>query len=155
MESFCLYQLDQLYLLLLAIFFFFVIKPTDQQVTNSETLIDDTAYDFTPTINKTYAYMLIMYVNSHTNQDIKIKWSLPTGATQEINTGNLGATPNVMNTNGSTDGTTTGFDMVAVAMGRIVMAGNAGDAILQWAQNNAGANDTKMLLGGTLSVWEI
>jgi len=134
-----------------------VVKASDEVICNTSTLQDDDELLFTPTINKTYGFILMLFGDSNTTADLKIAFSLPTGATGDWNAGTIWRTDVGV---ASADLTVAEFiphvtgEGVIPVFGRIIMSSTAGNAVLQWAQQAATAVDTKILKGSYLVVWE-
>jgi len=136
-----------------------VVKSADETVNNSATLQDDDELLFTPAINKNYGFLLVLLVESSTTPDIKVAFTLPTGADGDWNAQKIWRTDTNVSTNNietavsmpTSGATTTTIHPIA---GRIIMSSTAGSAQLQWAQNTANATDTKVLEGSYLVVWE-
>jgi len=132
-----------------------VVKSADEIVNNSSVIQDDDELLFTPTINTTYGFLIVILYASNATPDIKFGWSVPAGATMEwINSGQQSqpttdetATPNV-------GGTGATAHRMMIYRGRMIMAGTAGDINFQWAQNVANASDTTVFEGSYFLVWE-
>jgi len=132
-----------------------VVKSADQTVNNSSTLQDDDELLAALNINKTYCFVLIVYVISPSNADIKKAFTIPTGATGTLSSGTwsqiLGGTIDITSSRNDDSNGTTQFFMLN---GRVIMSTTAGNLVFQWAQNTAQVADTKFLQGSTLLVWE-
>lgn len=137
-----------------------IVKSADEIVNNSTTFQDDDEITFTPTINKTYFWMMILLFISNTTADFKLQFTVPTGATMTA--------PNPAAIIFRTTTPTTFADDLTVTTtiaasnsnaslgfyGRLIMGSTAGDVTLQWAQATATVLDTKVLKGSILLVWE-
>jgi len=132
-----------------------VVKVADQIVNNSDTLVDDDELLFAANANRTYSFLLLILFASGTTPDWKIGWSVPAGASMEW--GLMGGSAANSLTEAQTDnqnGNGAGTEREVAYSGRVVLAGTAGDVIMQWAQNVANASDTTTFLGSLLVVWE-
>ena len=132
-----------------------VVKKVDQTKNNDDALADDDELVIALNANKTYGYYLLILLNSLVAPDIKLLLSVPAGGSASkdgIVRGDI--------LNNVTDATavlnlgTSGVDQVITFTGRIIVAGVAGNAALQWAQLNSDAGDTKILQGSFFVVWE-
>jgi len=133
-----------------------IVKKADQTISNSTTFTDDAELLFTPTINKTYGFQLLFFFDSSAVANFKLKMTLPTGATGDWVNGNWTGGGSAAPVDVTAGQSRSGIGAVATSAlyGRIIMAGNAGDVVIQWAQNTAEISNTKMLQGSFLVVWE-
>lgn len=135
-----------------------IVKTTDETVANSTVLQDDDVLLFTPTINRTYNFMLLLLFNAPATPDLKYAFSVPAGATINGMTNNtVGVTATSSWTDLTADQVVTGSvgaDATVFVTGRIVMGATAGAVTLQWAQNTSNAAATAVLAGAMLIVWE-
>ena len=132
-------------------------KPIDEVVNNDATLQDDDDLFFSANANKSYGYFLCMIHDATSDADMKYAFSLPSGASGEKHNGNLSAsgTPTTdITASFVITGGGIGVIRIGVSVGRIVIAGTAGNVNLQWAQNSARVSDATMRKGSYLLVWE-
>lgn len=128
-----------------------VIKPTDQNVTSSTTLVNDNALVLPLDSNASYFFFCYLLFEGGTSGSSDLKWSftLPGTATLRyhaiFNSGSgvvtvgvsfTGASTNNASTNGS--GSLRGLTMD----GTIVSGATAGNIQLQWAQNTSSGTST-------------
>ena len=131
-------------------------KTADQSLdTSSTTLQSVSGFSFAVSANKEYRYELALLSDAPTAADIKIDWSLPSGASQRA-IGNhrdpIGGNATVLwggfrsgSLEGSSiDGTT---EMAYHLTGTITVAGTGGTAQLQAAQNTSDAATVKIIKG--------
>ena len=137
-----------------------VVKAADETVASSDTLQDDDELTFTPSINKVYSYIIMLWVDSNTTPDFKWALSLPTGAAAEWGTGG-----GIIFRSGTSttvdDGTTPLSSAISGTgtrsfgnFGKLIMGTTAGSVTLQWAQDTSDTHPTKILQGSTILVWE-
>lgn len=133
-----------------------VVKTSDETVNSSVTLQDDDVLKFTPTINKTYSVMIMLWVNSTAVADFKYALSIPTGATSNRLNGVYDSRTAI----GQEDWTSAdtwnfgGADGGQIVYGKLIMGTTAGDLTVQWAQNFLEVSDTKVLKGSMILAWE-
>lgn len=140
-----------------------VAKTADQTVNNSIVLVDDTHLVF-PVLNTKTAYFIeyTLLVSSAANADIRLNWTIPTGATMYFAPGWQSSTPywDVFTAAGGTGASlftaggadfTFGCGAATVQGCRItcilVMGANNGNVQLKWAQSTQQASDSKLLKG--------
>lgn len=137
-----------------------VRKTSDQSVTSSTALVDDTALQLTVAANEVWRMQYVLRIEGSGIGDFKNSWTFPAsgritaGATADnpsgspftkqwdITTGD--ASPGTWGTNGA------GVVYTLVIEGTYVGAGSAGTVILRWAQNTSDATATKVLTNSTL-----
>jgi len=132
-----------------------VVKSADQIVSNT-TFTNDTELKFEGAANKTYNFMLMMYVDSSAVADIKTIWTLPSGATGR----NIRGAWTTAKAEDSGDitvsdqvDTTGGTEEIISYQGKIDMGSSSGTCQFQWAQNfNSGS--TTVNKGSALIVYE-
>jgi len=136
-----------------------VTKATDDTVNNSIVFVNDSELFFIGDANKSYSLTLMMLMSSASNADLKMDWTLPSGATGQRITEDFswffGQFPS--NTENITDEvvfTTNGQDQQLQLHANINMGSTGGIVNFQFAQVTAQASDTKMLKGTTLLVYE-
>ncbi len=133
-----------------------VVKSADETITNSTTLQDDDELLFTPTINKTYGFMLFLLIANNSTPDLKLAFTVPSGAT--ILTAD--STWSAKFLQGTRDGTTATAvtagtaDLFLVIGGRVIMSSTAGTFNFQWTQNTSSATAEIVKQGSFLVVWE-
>ena len=125
-------------------------KSADQIVNNSETLVDDNELLFAVGANEVWAVEAVLKtLSATTTPDVKTQWDGPTGVEmrgQCVYRTAAGA-------QGTSDLEIYPLTIEATDVGRItfwgrmifVIAATAGNIKLQWAQNVATAEDTKIL----------
>jgi hypothetical protein len=131
--------------------------------TGSGTLANDSALFLPVQANAVYYFELILGYQGGTggSSDIKLGWSLPSGATmvyalQGNTTGGV-ATAGAWETQSSVPplGTAgSGVPVGAVASGTIAVSSTAGTMQLQWARNSGSTNPT-VLAGSSLAAWQV
>lgn len=132
-----------------------VVKSADQIVSNT-TFTNDTELKFEGAANKTYNFILMMYVDSPSTADIKTIWTLPSGATGRNIRGDWTTTSAVASgdiTVSDQVDTTGGTEEIISYQGKIDMGSSSGTCQFQWAQDfNSGS--TTVNKGSTLIVYE-
>jgi len=139
-----------------------VIKPSDQSVTSSTTLVNDSALAAAVGANATYIFaMFIDYEGIASTGDLKFGWTVPASTTMKyIIIGNTtgGAAQNGHGTQASTPsqgGGGAGVGEGTLLFGTINTASAAGTVQFQWAQNTSNATATKVHAGSALILWEV
>jgi hypothetical protein len=143
-----------------------VVKSADETVNNSSTLQNDDELLFSVSANKTYLVDLYLRLNGGVTPDFKFAWSLPAGASYNWAAEGEGGSGGIniywspkdtaqgsqqalstttFSVNGSAN-TPQGLHLTAILM----IAGTAGTATLQWAQNVATVADSKVLANSIL-----
>lgn len=128
---------------------YFARKTANESVWNSPTLRDDPHLHVPLTANAVYTFQAFIAYRAHTDADLRIAWSVPSGATLRWTPGGAGIVtegivgPMKASANGTAPvnlgGAGTGTPMAAVATG-IVRTGAAGRLQLRWAQDCAHAS---------------
>lgn len=126
-----------------------IIKPTDQPLTSSTAMQNDTALFLPVVAGATYDFCCYLDFEGGTAgaSDLKWTWALPSGATMRyasghVNTGSFvftsytGASTVVASSAGA------GVIQAVTMEGTLVTAGTAGNIQLQWAQNTSSATAT-------------
>jgi len=142
-----------------------VIKPSDQSVTSSTVLVNDTAL-VTPNLVASATYLFWCYLNyeggTGGSSDIKWQWAAPAGATLRYGLAHVGQANNVDvgNTYQASDiptGRTQGAGVLsgAIMTGSLVMSTTAGSLQLKWAQNTSNATATIVHAQSTLALWRV
>lgn len=133
----------------------FKVKQVTEVVNNSSVLQDDDELYLPVLPNRIYRLDLVLFVVSNTNQDFKAKLVMPAGSsgssmhicqTSAISTVALGSTINQ---------STTGSDEILRWTGILITGATAGNVQLQWCQNLAAANDTKVYQGSSIELCEV
>jgi hypothetical protein len=123
----------------------FARKSADETVNNSATYQADDHLVVAGAASITYAVVLNMIVNSGTTPDIKVRFTLPAGATAtnwSVHLTQSGATATIASmTTGSGVGTAA-VDEGLLFLGLIIMSTTAGNIQVDWAQNTANASNT-------------
>jgi len=133
-----------------------VVKKVDQIVSNSVTLVDDDELFVPLSIDKIYAFIILIYGDWFSASDIKMAFSVPTNASGDKQAGLWQAN----NDSNFEDLTLTEQFAVATGTrtnciyGRVIMGDTAGNLQFQWAQNVAIVEDTTIMQGTVLVVWE-
>jgi len=136
--------------------FIAIVKPVDETVNNSDVHQNDDHLFFACSAGKVY-FLEWNLIGQSVAEDFNTRWTLPTGATGEVTTGDFGSftfiqmddiTANDFHPDG---GSTPAFMM---NKGIIEMGSTSGTCQFQWAQNNAGVSDTTIHAGSTLIVYE-
>lgn len=131
----------------------FLDKTSDETLNNNDSLQDDNDLTFSVTANKNYAVWGTLLIDSGTTPDFKHQWSLPASATADMTSST--AVDDVLPFNESDPGFATGggagTPTPLTFTGTITVQGNAGTAVIQWAQNTADGSDTKVLEGSWLA----
>lgn len=135
-------------------------KTTDETVNNSDTLQDDDDWAFSVAANTKYRVDIYALIDSGTTPDWKVQWSLPAGATADFvisqpGGGSTSANPVTESAAADVAGLGAGTPVFARIHGILIIAGTAGTAVPQWAQNTANASDTKLLAGSVMVVEEL
>jgi len=135
-----------------------VVKPDNQIVNNSTTLVDDDDLKFTPSINKVYGFRLQVIMITTPTADIKFACTVPSGATctnyNGIYRGDSGSLSNDLTVSKTININQNNVESWINWDGKVIMGGTAGDWNLQFAQGTAESFDTRFLAGSTLVVWE-
>ena len=128
-------------------------KTSDETVNNSDTLQDDNDLTFSVAANKNYAVWGTLLVDSGTTPDVKVQWSLPASATFDgviqLTTVAIGEMAESAAT--AIAGVGAGTPVSAFFQGVLKVESTGGTAVIQWAQDNAGMSDTKMLEGSWMA----
>lgn len=145
------------------------VKPSDQAVTSSTTLVNDSALLVAVAASATYEVNLFLTytaTGSSSTGGIKVAWTAPSGAVLNWvpylngNSDGVQQLATVWTTGGTlatvNPGSGTGASMVAAHVyGVLIMGVNAGSLQLQWAQNTSNASATTVKAGSALIVRQI
>lgn len=141
-------------------------KLADQTVTNSTTLVSDTALTFPAAANTVYRIRLFLIYDSATAADFNYNFSIPAGATGFKATHSTGLTTTIcaggsdtfaynsitqQNSNVGGAGTGTANSCSMLIDGTVIIAGTAGNVTFQWAQATADATNTVVRTNSWLS----
>uniref|UniRef100_A0A6M3KZD9 Uncharacterized protein n=1 Tax=viral metagenome TaxID=1070528 RepID=A0A6M3KZD9_9ZZZZ len=127
-------------------------KSSDETVNNSTVMQDDDDLVVAVGANEIWSIQLYIRTNTHADADIKIAWTIPVAGAlysdSTIRTAPAPATP-AAEVDGTTSFVMAGATAVrATYIGYLYIGGeNAGNVQLQWAQQNAEEQDTKVLAG--------
>ena len=131
-----------------------ISKTADQTVNNTSTLVNDNDL-FVPLLaNRKYYWFSRVRFKSDSTPDLKISWTVPSGATggrrREINNATEVSYGTSSNWSGST-----GVDRQGYAGGYVETGGTAGNLQFQWAQNTADLSDTTVYKGSVFTVFDL
>lgn len=137
------------------------VKASDQTVNNSAVLVNDTALAVALAINAIYIFELGVIYTSGTTPDIKVGFTIPTGAatafghdyfdtalTRDMRS-YLVAPTSGLAMGGNVGGT------IGRMFGTVTTVGNSGNMQVVWAQNTANASDTVVKAGSYLAVQRV
>jgi hypothetical protein len=129
-----------------------VRKTALETVNNSTTLQNDDEIFWTPATSAVYQLELVVMYNSGTIPDLKLAFTVPTGAALtwaalyvDPSSGSMTVSAN-LTTGVLAIGGTAG-DVHCLVQGVLVMSTTAGNLQLQWAQNTANASNSNVLAG--------
>ena len=139
-------------------------KPTDQSVTSSTTLVNDTALLAAVAANATYLVYCYLDYEGGTggSSDLKFQWTVPASATMRFTL--IGTDASNATLISSTKSDTTVYTLrsagaatlqAALMVGSLVVAGTSGTLQLQWAQNTSSGTATKVHAQSFLSLWRV
>jgi len=135
-----------------------IVKSTDETRNNDTTLTDDSELVFTPQINTSYFICIFMMYESGATANIKHAVSIPAGATAFRINQSWDPSNHRNGTNWTTSSTRSGGGAGVIRFvpmhGRLVMGGTAGDFAYQWAQSVSSAQDTIIVEGACMLVFE-
>lgn len=135
-----------------------VRKSSDQTVTSSTTLVNDSQLKFAVAANETYIFQAWLYTYAADGTpDIKVTFTGPSGSTvlwsssQVIFNSGAATTLTVVNPGGTTADLFVDANFRAIQLyGTILNGATAGDVQLQWAQNTSSANGTSVKAGSSI-----
>lgn len=132
-------------------------KDTIETINNTAVIQNDDELVLAVAANTKYFFELYVPYNSGVTPDIKIGWTLPTGATSQWWGQYYDSTAWVVTqspTTPSTGHAISGFaaDLNARFGGTISIGSTAGNMQVVWAQNTANASNTSVLAGASLSI---
>lgn len=138
-----------------------IIKPTNQSVTSSTTLVNDNSL-FLPVAvaNATYVFrsFLIYKGGTQGSSDLKLEWAIPSGATLTcviagIGTGGGSFVGQGFTLSGTVALGTAGSTVCGVLFyGTLVMSSTTGTLQLEWAQNTSSATATTVEAGSLVEL---
>ena len=140
-----------------------VIKPSDQSVTSSTVLVNDSALFLPVVASATYFFMSSLDFEGAAigTGDLKIEWTVPAGATLRfdlhgVNTASSSYSSTFTDTTTISLGTTGAASLRGATMaGSLVMSSTAGNLQLKWAQNTSSATATIVHAQSTVALWRI
>jgi hypothetical protein len=137
---------------------------SSNQTGSGSTLANDNTLFIPVLANAVYYFELILGYQGGTggSSDIKLGWSLPSGATMvyalQGNTTGGAATAGAWETQSSVPALGTagsGVPVGAVASGTIATGSTAGTMQLQWARNAGSGTSPTVLAGSVLTAWQV
>lgn len=129
-------------------------KTADESVTSSTTLQDDNHMTLAVVASASYWLDLsIFWTSTSATPGIKIGWSAPSGATMTWGSPNAGA----MITIAQTDSWSTVASEIDASHYEAILqtAGNAGNIVVQWAQDVSNGTATTVKAGSVLSLLRV
>jgi len=131
-----------------------VVKLADQIVNNSTTLVNDTEIFIPLEANKTYAWIIWIYVITTNTADIKETYTVPAGASggwcetigANVTRNNYGVT--------EFQGMGNLLNKCNTQTGQVSVGATAGNLQFQFAQQAADVTDTTVQAGSCMVVWE-
>jgi hypothetical protein len=148
-------------------FWSYIRKPTDQIVTNSTVLVNDTAFVTAVPAAGVFAWEHFVFYDSSTTEDISIAYTWPAGVSGrwggvmlDVAAGSsVGSVKlNTQNTSGvatSYGGAGVGTIILGRLFGDITMGGTAGNLQFQFAQASAAATNTTVRARSWWRVWRV
>jgi hypothetical protein len=135
-----------------------VVKPSNQTVNNSSTLVNDNALVLPVASNSVYDFQLRLIYNSLATPGFKFHFTLPAGGTMSY-TSHLksGGTFQLFVNNDASTPSADGVaaDAAILVVGEIFIAGTPGNVTLQWAQSTANASNTIVASNSTFKARQI
>jgi hypothetical protein len=140
-----------------------VRKSSDQTVTSSTTLVNDSQLKFAIEANATYTFQAWLYVYAADGTpDIKVTFTSPAGSTlfwsssQVIFLANASTTLTVVAPGGTTGDFFVDSNLRVVELfGSVLNSSTAGDVQLQFAQNTSSANGTSVKAGSYIMGFKV
>jgi len=135
-----------------------VRKSSDQTVTSSTTVVNDSQLKFAVAANETYIFQAWLYTYAADGTpDIKVTFTGPSGSTvfwsssQVIFNAGGSTTLTVVSPGATTADLFVDSNLRAIQLyGTILNSSTAGDVQLQWAQNTSSANGTSVKAGSSI-----
>lgn len=133
-----------------------VVKTIDETISSQATAQDDDVLKATLAINKTYSFMMLVYLTSSAIANFRWQFGIPAGATGLVSVGPWNGTVAGVLGNIALDNTvpTNGIEQIIQFTGKITMGGTPGDLQFRWRQSVSEASNTTVHRGSTLIVWE-
>lgn len=139
------------------------VKPSDQSVTSSTTLVNDNDLRWAVSANTTWFWVCFISYEGGTqgSSDLKFQWSLPSGATLKgaalaastagtLTLGHMsGGSTRTAGSNGA------GTNLPLVMCGTVTVSSTGGSVIFQWAQSTSSGTATKVHAGSGLLAVEV
>lgn len=145
-----------------------VRKSSDQSVTSSTTLVDDTVLKFSVTSGDTWFVSLDLLYQGASTGDIKMAWTGGTGSisgpwgVMGISTAASGPPSTSMTFQGQTSpattlslGAITGFGIPARVFGTFTASGTTPTITFQWAQNTSDVTATTVMTNSTIIAYKV
>lgn len=130
-----------------------VNKLADETVNNSTTMQDDNDLKFTMLANREYAVWGMIKVNGNTTANLKISFTVPTGATAAVFVANPSTSAWGLRTQAAdVFQDLDGNDQIMAFMGTIINGANVGEIAWEWAQNTQTVADTTFQLGSWMAI---
>jgi hypothetical protein len=139
----------------------YAYKTSDETIISNSTLQNDDFLALTVAASTKYEFELYMAYNTGTTPDLKIGWTLPTGATNAYHVDYFDTAAASQKGQSSTVPTTGfavggfGSDLYAVFAGTISVSTTAGTMQIQWAQNTLTASNSTVRAGSFLRLQKI
>ncbi len=133
-----------------------VVKQTDQLVNNSETFVNDLELFVPLRINKSYHFELTLLYSPKVTSDFKYTFTIPSGASGLL----CNEFPHPQDDQTTSDITNTfaiacaTHSTITQVVGTVSVGSTEGNFQFQFAQNNATTEDTTVLKGSMLMVYE-
>lgn len=130
-----------------------ITKSVDETIDTDTIMGSDAELQFVPGINSVHVIELTLMVISPAAADIKVGWSVPSGATVQ-----WGASSEVFGpllTAGTPELPTDGTNQLIMVYAVVRMGSTAGVVAFQWAQSTSNGGDTKVLKNSTLKAWKV
>lgn len=136
-------------------------KTADETVNNSAVLQSDDHLLFAIEASEVWAVQVFLIYQASAVADIKVAWSVPSGATgSHTSMFNAGGPVNTWNATAlgtalRQDGAGVAVPVIAMLWATIVNSTTAGTVNLQWAQNSAEATNAQVLTNSWLLGWRL
>jgi hypothetical protein len=141
-----------------------VRKTSDQSVTSSTVLVDDSALVLAVAANEIWRFELMLFYESGSTEDFKFSWSFPTSGVLSSYVAHLDAAnaftleyPRLTASDGVTvilsGGAGAGAPRVQPVYGLFVNSTNAGNVTFRFAQNTSGA--TSAIVKANSTLWAV
>jgi hypothetical protein len=137
-------------------------KNSDQSVTSSTTLVNDTQLTWPVSANTNYVFSMDLVYTGAATGNLKVGWGTPSGATMSWSAVGLDTSLGYKNVANLAAGTTSNFGAVSTTIGRLVQLTGylhvdvtAGTFVLKWAQDTSNASSTVMRAGSAGIVYRM